>query len=282
VSITISIPVSLDAATVASARALIDACNQAEGLDLPIAPIVEEGSGLLLAHAGDELVGIAHVGFGAEAEACLCVAPAWRRRGAGRALVAEVAALSTGQGAAELILVSDMESASGQAFVAALGARRSYAEHRLDYDFAAAPPAPAPLPGLHIRLAGPADAAIITAILVAAFGDAPAMVASFVARRIADPDHRFFLGELDGHPVGTLRLVVDDGWPYITTFGVLPELHGRGVGRRMLLHTVELLRAEGHGRIRIEVVTTNTRALGLYKSCGFRQGHTFTYDALPL
>jgi GNAT superfamily N-acetyltransferase len=223
---------------------------------------------------GDELVGIAQVGFGPEAEVCLCVAPPRRRRGVGRALVAAVAALAGGEGAAELILASDMASASAQAFVAALGARRSFAEHSLSLDRVAVPPAPPPLPGLQIRLAGPADTTAIAPVLAAAFNDPPAMVEAFVSRRIGDPANRFLLGELAGRPVATMRLLSEESWAYLATFGVLPELHGRGVGRRMLMKAIALLRSE--------VVTTHAPALGLYQSCGFRIGRTYSYDTLPV
>jgi ribosomal protein S18 acetylase RimI-like enzyme len=281
VSITISVPETLSAAEAEAARALSDDCNRAEGLGLPIVPAIDEDTGLVLAHLGGELVGIAHVSFGADAEVCLCVAPRWRRRGAGRALLAEAVALAARQGAAETLIVSDLASASGLAFTRALGARRSFAEHRLELDASAVPPDPPPLPGLQIRHAGPADVAAAASVLVAAFGDPPAMVAAFVRRRIADPANRFLLGELDGRPVGTLRLLLEDGGAYLATFGVLPELHGRGVGRRILMHAIHLLRAEGLGSIRIEVLTSNASALGLYQSCGFHLTNTYGYDTLP-
>jgi len=106
-------------------------------------------------------------------------------------------------------------------------------------------------------------------------------VRSFVARRLAHPTNRFILGELDGQLAGTLRLIEDAGWIYVTTFGVRPDLHGRGVGRRLLMHSIGGMVASGQGRIRIEVETINASAQGLYESCGFRRDRTYAYYRLP-
>jgi ribosomal protein S18 acetylase RimI-like enzyme len=277
VSITITVPTSLGVADAEAARLLVARCNQAEGLDLPIVPASDADSSALLAYQSGELVGVAQVDFGPEAEACLCVDPAWRRRGIGRSLVAAVTAHVAERGAGEAIFVSDTAAASGQAFADALGTSLIYAEHRLTLDLAAVPPAPPPLPGLHIRFAEPADADNLAIVLAAAFGDPLPMVQSFVSRRFTHPTNRFLIAEIDGRLVGTLRLVEDAGWLYVSTFGVLPELHGRGVGRRLLLHTIGQLIAKGQQRIRIEVETTNTSAQGLYESCGFRHDHTYAY-----
>nr|WP_255604404.1 GNAT family N-acetyltransferase [Oscillochloris sp. ZM17-4] len=234
-----------------------------------------------MAHIDGDLAGVAQVGHGPESEICLCVDPARRRRGAGRALVTAARGHVAARGAGDILLVSDTTAESGPAFAESLGAQLSFAEHRMDLDLAAVPAAPVPMPDLDIRPAHGGDAPAIAAVLVAAFGDPPAMVERFVAERIVSRSHRFLLGELVGRPAGTLRLIVDDGWTYVSTFGVLPALHGRGVGRRMLLHTIGLLLADGQRAVRIEVDTTNASAIGLYESCGFRRGRTFAYHRLP-
>jgi ribosomal protein S18 acetylase RimI-like enzyme len=199
----------------------------------------------------------------------------------GRALVAASRAHAAARGAGEVLFVSDTTAESGRAFATALGAQLSFAEHRMDLDPAAVPAAPSPMPDLDIRPARADDAPGIVAVLVAAFGDPPAMVERFVAERIASRAHRFLLGELAGRPAGTLRLIAEDGWAYVSTFGVLPTLHGRGVGRRMLLHAIAQLLAEGQRAVRIEVETTNAPAIRLYESCGFHQDRTYAYHTLP-
>ena len=69
---------------------------------------------------------------------------------------------------------------------------------------------------------------------------------------------------------------------YLIAFGVLPELQGQGFGRQILTRTVRCLAAEGWGPVRIEVETRNRTALGLYRSCGFREVAGYAYSALDL
>lgn len=279
-SLTITAPAALDDPTFAAISALVLRCNQAEGLDLPI--LVEVGSplSLLLAYLDQRLTGVASFNYNLGAEICLCVDPSDRRAGVGWALAQAAYSLATDHAAHAPRFVCDLAAESGPAFAAAIGAQLSFAEHRMDLDLAAVPPAPAPMPGLHIRPARADDAPAISDILIAAFGDSPELARRFVAERLASRSQRFLLGDLAGRPVATLRLIREDGWVYVTTFGVLPAFQGRGVGRRMLLHTITMLRNAGEAAVRIEVETTNAPAIGLYQSCGFRRARSFAYYGL--
>ncbi|NTW00681.1 MAG: GNAT family N-acetyltransferase [Oscillochloris sp.] len=279
-SISITIPDYINSETSEVILALVKRCNRAEELDLPITSEVSAITSLILAQRGDVLAGVAHISYGPEAEICLCVDPQQRRKGIGSALVAATKTHLATQKLAKAIFVADHAAASGQAFATAMGAQQIYAEYRMDLDLHAIPPPPAPIRGLSIRPAGSNDALAIASVLIAAFNDPPAMVTRFVTERISNPAHRFFLGEIAGRPVSTLRLVGDNGWIYVTAFATLPDLHGRGLGRRMLMHTLGMLIAEGQQAVRIEVETTNRAALRLYKSCGFRHTRTFAFFTL--
>jgi len=46
--------------------------------------------------------------------------------------------------------------------------------------------------------------------------------------------------------------------------------------------TIRLLLAEGWRHVRIEVVTENRAALGLYRSCGFREIAEYRYYAMSV
>jgi RimJ/RimL family protein N-acetyltransferase len=55
--------------------------------------------------------------------------------------------------------------------------------------------------------------------------------------------------------------------------GLLPEVRGRGLGRRLMLAAIEATWAQGMERIELEVFASNTRAIALYESLGFaREG----------
>jgi len=57
---------------------------------------------------------------------------------------------------------------------------------------------------------------------------------------------------------------------YITSFSVLGEAMGQGVGTRLMGHCVEHAGALGMRRINLEVGGANAPAIGLYEKTGFR------------
>ncbi|PZR97347.1 MAG: hypothetical protein DLM69_09805 [Candidatus Chloroheliales bacterium] len=56
---------------------------------------------------------------------------------------------------------------------------------------------------------------------------------------------------------------------YVMGFGIVPEYRGRGAGKAMLAHTLEVARAAGLIRLQLEVLTQNTHAQRLYENSGF-------------
>ena len=87
---------------------------------------------------------------------------------------------------------------------------------------------------------------------------------------------------------GTIVLVADDGAPagYVKLvpaselqshrhvlevhgLAVAPRRQGHGIGRALLRAALEAARAGGARRVRLRVLATNRRAIGLYESVGF-------------
>ena len=211
-------------------------------------------------------------------EACLLVHPANRRRGIGRGLVEAARGVCRGDGAAELLLTLDEASVAGRGFVEALGARFSHAEYALELE--SVPPERDWEPLLELRPTGLAELETFARIRAAAFGDPPGVRREELAERMRAPGNRHWLAVIEGRPIGTIRAAAHGPVVYVTSFAVLPELQGRGLGRQILTRTVRALDAPV---IRIEVETTNENALGLYRSCGFtRQLGAYGYYALAL
>jgi ribosomal protein S18 acetylase RimI-like enzyme len=248
-----------------------DAIEHVLHLEAPAAPP-------LLHRAAGVLVGALTIQAGDPPEVCLLVHPAHRRRGVGRRLLRGAAAACRRQGASALLLTVDELSAGGTAFAEAVGARYRFSEYRMELErVPEARPWPAPL---QLRPATPEDAAAFARV-GAAFGDPDAAArARGVRAGMREPRHRYTLAELDGRPIGTIRVSTYREAVYLTSFGVLPELQGQGFGRQILTRTVRGLAAEGWRSIRIEVETENRNALGLYRSCGFREIAGYAYYAL--
>jgi ribosomal protein S18 acetylase RimI-like enzyme len=251
-----------------------DGFEHALHLEAPAAPPLRH-------RAAGVLVGVLTVQDGDPPEVYPLVHPAHRRRGVGRRLLGRAAAACRRRGAAEVLLTADERSAEGRVFAEAVGARYRFSEYRMELE-RVPEDRPWPTP-LRLRQATAEDAGTYAHVGGAAFGDPD----EETRRRHAEegmrlPHHRYVLAELDGRPIGTIRVSFYDRTVYLTSFGVLPELQGQGLGRQILTRTVRRLAAEGWTPIRIEVETENRNALGLYRSCGFREIAGYAYYALDL
>jgi GNAT superfamily N-acetyltransferase len=94
---------------------------------------------------------------------------------------------------------------------------------------------------------------------------------------LAAPDRTVVAVEDDGRIVGTAKMNANmprggnASHMASASFMVDPDRSGRGVGRALCEHVIEWARATGFRAIQFNaVVETNTRAVGLYESLGFR------------
>jgi ribosomal protein S18 acetylase RimI-like enzyme len=258
-----------------AAAELVRQANQAEGIELQDALHAGQADQMLCIR-GDELLGIAWLQDGPEIEISGTVAPAHRRQGIGSALLAAVREECSRRQARPIVVI-DEGSPSGHGFVHAQGGHLQHSEHLLELDSTAIDRSRTAPPGLRVREAGPADRATLEYLQATSFGDSQEEAQQYIAAGLADPTRQYLIGELDGKPVGLLRIGRYQDFADVTAFGVLEELRGRGIGRAMLLYAVDTLLSENWGRILIEVFTDNENALGLYESCGFRLQRTYGY-----
>jgi ribosomal protein S18 acetylase RimI-like enzyme len=256
----------------ADVLALLNQCNAADGIDIPLFfDAVDGRSGVETGFAYSlegELVGFAYLPDDPEPEACLMVHPDHRRRGIGRNLLAALRAEARRRGLTQFLLVNDAASHTGTAFSRAAGVRYSASEYRLLLDRAKIV-RPERNPELQLRAAGPDEIETLARIQAAAFGDEIEQARDWVARGFAEGNRRYYLGVLGDKPIGLLRTGAWEDGADITAFGVLPKHQGRGYGRQMLLDAIDILFREGWESVTIEVATDNDHALGLYRSCGF-------------
>lgn len=95
---------------------------------------------------------------------------------------------------------------------------------------------------------------------------------------------RGFVWEEDGTIVGMTianREGMTDHW-YIGTVAVLPEFRRRGLARKLVLATLDMMRARGGTRVTLGVIDGNVPAQTLYRSLGFVEyGGSTRYSLTP-
>ncbi len=236
-----------------------------------------------------------YLGFdpsGAKIEVTGMVRPESRRHGIGRALAAAAIAECRRRQATRLLLVCVRASTAGAPFAAAIGARHTESEYRMELN-AAGGIAPRSSP-VQIRLAMPDDAALLARFHRESFGYDSAGARDYASRVLTEPGSRVFIASLAAQtkepsgtapfiePIGAIGVITEDGSAYLRGFSILPEHRGRGYGRQTLSMAVAALAEEGFAHQMLDVETENDNALGLYESCGFQQTNCYDYYEIPL
>ncbi len=137
-----------------------------------------------------------------------------------------------------------------------------------------------------IRAITPADDAAIESIIrtvLGSFGctgpglpdvdaELPAMSAAY-----RGGDERYFVVEVDGTVLGgggfgrLAGTTADQATCELRKMYFLPELRGRGVGRRLLTYLLEQMRAAGYDQAYLETTTQMEAARRLYRRFGFEE-----------
>lgn len=224
---------------------------------------------------GDRLLGfLGRYSFGPSVELAGMVDPAARRRDIATALFDAALAVCRDRTEQQALLVVPRSSVGGKQFALSRGAVLERSEHALV--LAGDPTGGSSDPRIAVRPATAADGADLSRLLAAAFGWTPP---DLLGRLASDPS-RTLLVELEGRPVGTVRVIRDGDVGGVYGFAVDPPLQGRGIGRDVLRRMCHQLRDEGVRRIDLEVAVDNERALGLYTSVGFSPVATEDYYAM--
>jgi len=234
----------------------------------------------------DGLVGYGQVDAGAQfSTGQLVVAPASRRQGVGRAVLA--ALLERAPTRLQVWAVGDTPAA--QALAARTGlvrARELLVMTRPLADL----PAPAPVPaGTTVRTFAPGrDEQAWLRVNARAFAHHPeqgAITADDLAQRMAedwfDPAG-FFLAERDGALVGFhWTKQHPDGLGEVYVLGVDPDAGGRGLGGALLDTGLRHLHEVGDHTVELYVEGDHQRAVGLYEGRGFRTASRDVMYAQP-
>ncbi len=285
-SVTGEIKTEVTASDRANIARLIDDYRLYEGVDFLVSleeMLAPSGNtpAHLLHYQGDTLTGCAylqHLRPDSEIEIYGMVHPDHRRKGVGTTLFEAAKAVWQRRGASGLLLVCDGSLPSGEAFASANRGEYRFSEHRMVLDPARIQrPRLSPGQQVQFQRAEVTEVPILTHLVSQAFDRPGEVMENWITESISADNQRFYIGVLDGLPIGELRTVSFGDQIDIATFGVLPPYRGRGYGRQMLLAIVDLLLEEHWPDIALDVETKNANALGLYESCGFRKIRTCDY-----
>ncbi|USG63931.1 GNAT family N-acetyltransferase [Brevibacillus ruminantium] len=82
--------------------------------------------------------------------------------------------------------------------------------------------------------------------------------------------------------VGKISVSKQADHAFIYGFVVDPAQQGKGIGKKALMQSIDMLRKEGFEKIILEVATENSTALTLYEACGFEVKAANDYYQYPL
>jgi len=222
-------------------------------------------------------MGICEFG-GSELEVNGMVHPEFRRLGLFKELYERVWDEFKKRSANKMLLLSDQHSLSGKEFINTTGAIYDFSEYEMYLKTTVN--TPEFCNRITLRKATNQDAREI------AFQDAIYAGVTFDESQITLPEDEeksgftIFLAELDSKIIGKINLELIQGVGGIYGFGVRPEYRGKGYGREILMSSIIKLKERNAQEIKLQVVTKNSNALNLYKSCGFEETSKMDYYAL--
>ncbi|MFL0248510.1 GNAT family N-acetyltransferase [Candidatus Clostridium stratigraminis] len=227
-----------------------------------------------LYYADDDLIG--YLGIccfgGNTAELTGMVHPKWRRKNIFTKLYKLAIEECKKLKAEKILLVCDNKSSSGLEFIKSLGAEYSFSEYGMKLENNNAIEEKA---FVNLRKALNSDGKEISrqnSIYFSSQGEKEVF---------PEEEEKYnsitYMIELKGRIIGKIRTDLNGNSAFIYGFGILPEYRGQGYGRETLETTLVLLKKHEITTVGLEVAAENSRALNLYKSCGFVEENVMDY-----
>ncbi|RFB37802.1 GNAT family N-acetyltransferase [Brevibacillus sp. VP] len=168
----------------------------------------------------------------------------------------------------KLIFMSQEKSASGKAFLEALGSTYSFSEYWMELE--ASPTEPI-VPSLLLREATKDDLPLLVQIDMESFGLSKEDAKKYASTGVEEPDRHLIVAFHHNEFIGKISHQRSEDIDFIYGFAVMPALQGKGYGREILTRVVNKLIQEQSPSIVLEVETKNKNALKLYNRCGFKE-----------
>lgn len=208
------------------------------------------------------------------------VHPEYRKKGVFKALLSLAVDQLQGRKPGSMLLLSDSKSQSGISFIESTGAKYDHTE----YDMTLSDEIYNKTAGvgkiLRLRAANSEDSKEIARQNSIYFNESMEEQEPLDIEEELRRGFYIFIAELDNKPIGKAHLHIANGEGGIFGLGVVPEERGKGLGREILVSSVEKLKELGADKIFLQVDAENDNALNLYKSAGFVETHSMKYYKL--
>jgi ribosomal protein S18 acetylase RimI-like enzyme len=263
--------------TLRNIEELQERCEQNDGISLKLnwdmlrQPSSVGDTEWLVTYEDELLVGFLGLyGFGSDMEVCGMVRPGYRRRGIFTSLWNRAQTIIQRGNVATLLLNAPAASSSGVAFLRTLPLQFNHAEYQMKWggNSVASSEASSATGTVILRPAREDEAPILVELDCGGFDIKTEDAAELYDLQKQEGLQEHIMIEMDGQPVGKMRLWTEDNETWIYGFTVSKKLRGLGIGRSALLQTIERERKNYNG-INLEVALDNPNALKLYESCGF-------------
>jgi GNAT superfamily N-acetyltransferase len=126
----------------------------------------------------------------------------------------------------------------------------------------------------YLRRATPEDAAAVRALVRAAYAKWVPIIGREPTPMMADydqavRDHVVDLLFVDEHLTAVIEMIVEAELLLVENTAVRPDQTGKGYGRTLMLHAVELARSMGCRRLRLYTNRLMTQNIALYQRLGY-------------
>ena len=235
----------------------------------------------LFYYLDDQLIGFLSTFFFQleTAEISLMVAPNFRQQGIARALFNKILPLLQAQQIK--ILHFSTPIALNNDWLLARGFQYLNCQYQMIYD------APGAIPlnnsSLSVRKATEADLLLLCAIDDACFPSPLPNSTNHFLDRILDPNYFIFIAEIDGEPIGKAHLhFQSEGGTRLTDLAIFPNHQGCGLGSALLAYCINHSISHHQGTIKLDVETSNQKALRLYSHAGFVVKNACDFWSIPI